>query len=372
MNHTAEHVETVIIGAGQAGLSTGYHLAKRDRPFVILDAGDRIGDNWRSHWDSLRLYSPARVAGLPGMAFPVPPSRFPTKDEMADYLEAYASRFEFPVRTGVRVTRLHRDDGRYVITTDGPTYTCDNVVVASGTFGRTPHVPDFAAELRPDILQLHSNAYKRPDQLRPGAVLVVGASHSGGDVAFEVGSAGHPTVLSGHIHGQVPVDIEGPGAQVVFPILFFLASHLLTIRNPLGRKMRPEVRAHGGPLIRVKRADLVNAGVELAGARTVGVRDGLPVLADGRVLDVANVVWCTGFRQDFSWIDLPVIGEDGWPLEQRGVVPSAPGLYFAGLAFQFAFASMLIGGVGRDAEYLAKRIASSQPARSSSRSKALA
>jgi putative flavoprotein involved in K+ transport len=372
MNRTAEHVETVIIGAGQAGLSVGYHLAKRDRPFLILDANERVGDNWRSHWDSLRLYSPARVAALPGMPFPVPPSTFPTKDEMAGYLQAYASRFELPVRTGVRVIRLHRQDETYVITTDGPSFTCDNVVVASGTFGRTPYVPDFAAELRPDILQMHSSAYKRPGQLRPGAVLVVGASHSGGDVALEVGSAGHPTVLSGHIHGQVPVDIEGRGGRVAFPILFFLAKHLLTIRNPLGRKMRPEVRAHGGPLIRVKRADLVGAGVELADPRTVGVRDGMPVLADGRVLDVANVVWCTGFRQDFSWIDLPIIGADGWPLEQRGVVPSAPGLYFAGLAFQYAFASMLIGGAGRDAEYLAKQIASSQPARGRSRSKALA
>jgi putative flavoprotein involved in K+ transport len=355
-------VETVVIGAGQAGLSTGYHLARRGREFVILDACQRVGDNWRSHWDSLRLYSPARAAALPGMRFPAPPASYPTKDQMADFLETYASTFELPVRTGVRVSRVAREDGGYLVSTDGPSFRCDNVVVASGTFGRTPYVPDFAGLLDPGILQLHSSAYKNPAQLRPGGVLVVGASHSGGDIAYEAGTAGHPTVLSGRIHGQVPFDIEGGPAQVIFPVLLFVAKHLLTIRTPLGRRIRPEVRAHGGPLIRVKRADLAGVGVEMVPARTVGVRHGQPVLDDRRVLDVANVVWCTGFRQDFSWIDVPVIGADGWPLETRGVVASSPGLYFAGLAFQYAFASMLVGGAGRDAEYVVKHLCGRRPA----------
>jgi putative flavoprotein involved in K+ transport len=163
-------------------------------------------------------------------------------------------------------------------------------------------------------------------------------------------------VLSGRIHGEVPFDIEGRPAQVIFPVMYFLATHVLTVRTPLGRRLRPEVRRHGGPLIRVKRADLTRAGAELVAARTAGVRDGRPVLEDGRVLEVANVVWCTGFRQDFSWIDLPVTGDDGWPLETRGVVPSSPGLYFAGLAFQYAFASMLVGGAARDAEYVVRHL----------------
>jgi putative flavoprotein involved in K+ transport len=355
-------VETVVIGAGQAGLASGFHLARRDREFVILDAYERVGDNWRCHWDSLRLYSPARAESLPGMRFPAPPSSFPTKDEMADFLETYAAAFELPVRNGVRVSGVSRKDGKYLVTTDGPSFVCDNVVVASGTFGRTPSVPAFAGELDPGIVQLHSSAYKNPAQLQPGGVLVVGASHSGGDIAFEAGTAGHPTVLSGPIHGEVPFDIEARPARVIFPVLFFLAKHVLTIRTPIGRKVRPEVRAHGGPLIRVKRTDLTGVGVEIAPARMVGVRDGLPVLDGGRVLDVANVVWCTGFRQDFSWIDLPVTGDDGWPLELRGVVPSAPGLYFVGLAFQYAFASMLVGGAGRDAEYVVKHLCARAPA----------
>ena len=349
-------VETVVIGAGQAGLATGYHLARRGRGFVILDAGRRVGDNWRGHWDSLRLYSPARVASLPGMRFPAPPASYPTKDQMADFLETYAATFDLPVRTGVRVTRLARHGGEYLVTTDGPSFRCDNVVVASGTFGRAPYVPGFAGKLDPGIRQLHSSAYKNPAQLRAGGVLVVGASHSGGDIAYEAGMAGHPTVLSGRIHGEVPFDIEGRPARVIFPVMYFLAKHVLTLRTPIGRRLRPEVRRHGGPLIRVKRADLTGAGVELVAARTTGVRDGRPVLEDGRVLEVANVVWCTGFRQDFSWIDLPVTDGDGWPLEARGVVPSSPGLYFTGLAFQYAFASMLVGGAGRDAGYVVRHL----------------
>jgi putative flavoprotein involved in K+ transport len=262
----------------------------------------------------------------------------------------------------VRVRRLSFQDGKYLVTTDGPSYLCDNVVVASGTFGRTPYVPDFAGELDPGIMQLHSSAYKNPGQLQPGGLLVVGASHSGGDIAFEAGTAGHPVVLSGRIHGEVPFHLDRRPARVIFPVLFFLAKHLLTLRTPLGRKLRPEIRAHGGPLIRVKRADLTRAGVELAAERTVGVRDGLPVLEGGRALEVANVVWCTGFRQDFSWIDLPVTGPDGWPLEVRGVVPSSPGLYFVGLAFQYSFASMLVGGAGRDAEHVVEHLCARTPA----------
>ncbi len=368
-NPTPERVETVVIGAGQAGLSTAYHLTKMNRSVVVLDAVERVGDNWRSHWDSLRLYSMAKVCSLPGMRFPVPGNTFPTKDQMADYLEAYADRFKLPVRTGQRVQRVSRIGETYLVTTDSKPYVCDNVVVATGTFGRTPNVPPFAEELDPAIVQLHSSTYKNPGQLSRRPTLVVGASHSGADVAYELASAGFETILSGPIRGEIPVDIEHPAARFVFPILHFAFDHVLTLRTPIGRKMRPQLRAHGGPLARVKRADLERAGVEIVADKTVGVRDGRPVLADGRVLDVANVVWCTGFRQDFSWIDAPVIGEDGWPIESRGVVPNAPGLYFTGLAFQYAFASMLVGGAGRDAEYVARHIAKRSSA--SSRGKQL-
>ncbi|MGH3646280.1 MAG: flavin-containing monooxygenase [Micromonosporaceae bacterium] len=360
MRSGTEYVETVIIGGGQAGLSAGYHLAQRGRRFVILDAGGRIGDNWRCHWDSLRLYSPARYSGLPGMPFPAPPWSYPTKQQMAEYLAAYAARFELPVRTGVRVEELSRDGDRYLVSYRGHTIEADNVVVASGTFGRTPYLPEFAVELDPGIVQLHSCEYRNPSQLRPGAVLVVGGSHSGSDIAYEV-AASHQTVLCGRDTGQIPFRIDSPIARAVFPLLWFAWTRVLTTSTPMGRKMRPEVREHGGPLLRVKRADLAAAGVERVTARVSGVRDGKPLLDDGRVLEPTNVIWCTGFRQEFDWIKLPVTGPDGWPLEERGVVASAPGLYFSGLSFQHSFSSMLVGGAGRDAEYVVDHLTSRTP-----------
>ncbi len=356
MNTHSEHIETVVIGAGQAGLSVGYHLARRGREFVILDDQRRVGDNWRRHWDTLLLFSPAIKDGLPGMPFPASTWTYPTKDQMGDYLEEYARRFELPVRSGIGVRELTAEGDGYVVATDSGPIVADNVVVATGTFGR-PYVPEFASDLKPGILQLHSSEYRRPSQLRPGPTLVVGAAHSGGDIAFEVG-AHHPTVLAGHIHGEVPFRIESRFAHVVVPVIFFAASHVLTIRTPVGRKLRPEIRAHGGPLIRVKKRDLTDRGVELADARVTGVLDGLPVLDGGRVLEVENVIWCTGFRQHFDWIDLPVFAEDGWPEEIRGVVPSAPGLYFTGLAFQSGFTSMLVAGAGKDAKHVVNHVVS--------------
>jgi putative flavoprotein involved in K+ transport len=356
-----DHVETVIIGAGQAGLSTAYHLTRKGRSCVVLDGNPRIGDGWRRQWDSLRLYSPAKYDGLPGMPFPAEPWSFPGKDDVADYLEAYAARFELPVRLGVRVARVSAsgspaDGDGFVVDTDTGPIHADNVVVATGTFGRTPYVPDFAQDLDPSILQLHSSEYRRPGQLRDGAVLVVGGSHSGSDIAYEVAES-RPTTLVGRDPGEIPVRLESRRFKIVFPILFTLWRHLVTRRTPIGRKEMPHVRFHGGPMLRVKRSDLADRGVVRNEARVEGVENGKPLLADGTTVDVANVVWATGFKQAFDWINLPVFGDDGWPREYRGVADDAPGLFFCGLSFQYSFSSMLVGGVGRDAEYVARRIA---------------
>lgn len=356
----AEHFETVIVGGGQAGLAVGYHLTKQGRSCAILDANDRIGDSWRKRWPSLRLYSPARADGLPGMRFPAPASSFPSTDEMADYLEEYAKRFSLPVRTGTAVERLERNGGGYVVTAGERRFEADNVVVATGVFQHEqPVIPAFAAELDPRIRQLHSADYRSPEQLQEGAVLVVGAAHSGGDIAYEVARAGYPTTLSGRDTGQIPFDIEGRKARFVFPLLRLAATRILTVSTPIGRKAKAKMRAHGGPLLRVKHGDLEAAGVERVFERTVGVEGGKPVLADGRVLDVANVVWCTGFRNHYGWIRFPLPTDaEGFPEQERGAVPSAPGLYFVGLPFLHSFASMLILGAGRDGKRVAKHILS--------------
>ena len=355
-----EHFETVVVGGGQAGLAVGYHLTRRGHPCVILDANERIGDSWRKRWPSLRLYSPARLDGLPGMPFPAPPRSFPSGLEMADYLEAYAQKFALPVRSGVAVDGLETNGDGYVVLAGERRFAADNVVVATGVFQHDhPVIPEFAAELDPRIRQLHSADYRSPAQLQDGAVLVVGAAHSGGDIAYEAARAGHRTLLSGRDTGQIPFNIEGRGARFVFPVLRFVWSRIVTVSTPIGRKAKTKIRTHGGPLLRVKRRDLEAAGVERVLERTVGVEDGRPVLADGRVVDVANVIWCTGFRNEYGWIRLPLpMDADGFPEQERGAVPSSPGLYFVGLPFLHSFASMLVIGAGRDGKRVAKHILS--------------
>ncbi|MCZ7570707.1 MAG: NAD(P)/FAD-dependent oxidoreductase [Ardenticatenaceae bacterium] len=356
MSNANLNYNTIIIGAGQAGLSTGYYLQKQGHDFVILDANERIGDSWRKRWDSLRLFTPARYDGLPGMPFPAPAHSFPTKDEMGDYLEAYAARFELPVRTGVKVDRLTRQGGRFVVTAGDLRFEAENVVVAMANY-QSPRVPPFAQALAPGIVQLHSSEYRNPSQLRDGGVLIVGAGNSGSEIALEVSSS-HRTWMSGRDTGHLPFHIEGVAARILLVrlVLRFLFHRVLTVNTPIGRKLRPKVLSQGGPLIRVKPEDLVAAGVERV-SRTVGVRDGLPVLEDGRVLEVANVVWCTGFHPGFSWIELPVFGQDGEPVHERGVVANEPGLYFVGLHFLYALSSAMIHGVGRDAEHVGQAIA---------------
>ena len=351
-----ERINTIVIGAGQAGLSAGYHLARRGVPFVILDAGGRVGDQWRARWDSLRLFTPARYAGLDGMPFPAAPFSFPTKDQMADYLEGYARRFSLPVRTGMRVDRLSRIGGRFLVVAGGTRFESDNVVVAMAHYQR-PRIPPFARELDSEIVQIHAHEYRNQKQLREGDVLVVGAGNSGAEIALE-SARSRTTWLAGPDTGQIPFRIEGLAARVALArlVLRILYHRVLSIATPLGRKARPKILRMAAPLIRVKRGDLTRAGVRRV-PRVSGVHDGRPLLDDGRVLDVANVVWCTGFHPGFSWIDLPVFGSDGEPRHEAGVVTDVPGLYFVGLHFLYALSSAMIHGVGRDAARIAEIVA---------------
>ena len=351
-----ERFDVIVIGGGQAGLSVGYHLARAGARFLILDENERVGDPWRRRWDSLRLFTPAKFDGLDGMPFPAPGNYFPTKDEMADYLEAYARRFQLPVRNGVRVERLFKRDGRYVVRAGALELEADQVVVAMAKYQHAT-TPAFAAALSSEITQLHSNEYHNLSQLRPGGVLLVGGGNSGADIAMEAARVGHKTWIAGRDNGQIPFRPERFwGRNLLGPLVIgFVFRHVLTVKTPLGRKARPVVLSKGGPLIRVKRSDLAAAGVERA-PRVVGVCGGRPLLQDGRTLDIANVIWCTGFHPGFDWIDLPVFGDDGEPKHESGVVESQPGLYFVGLPFLHSMSSSMIHGVGRDAARIVEAI----------------
>ncbi|MGB8316811.1 MAG: NAD(P)-binding domain-containing protein [Ignavibacteriaceae bacterium] len=353
--HETEKFKVIVIGAGQAGLSTGYYLREKNIPFVILDANKRIGDSWRNRWDSLHLFTPAKFDCLPGLTFPASPNYFPTKDEMADYLENYAAHFNLPVRTGVKVDGLSREGNSYCIKAGDKHFQAEHVIIAMSNY-QNPKIPQFAKELNPDIVQLHSFDYRNQSQLKDGGVLVVGAGNSGAELALESAKNNHNVWLSGRDVGHIPFHIESTLAKIILVrlVIRFLFHRILTINTPIGRKARPKITSHGGPLIRIKPKEFETAGIKRV-SKVAGVKDGLPLLENKSTIDVKNVVWCTGFYPSFSWIDIPIY--KGRELSnERGIVKKEPGLYFVGLHFLFSLSSAMIHGVSRDAEFVVKKI----------------
>lgn len=351
-------MSTVVIGGSQSGLAVGYHLMQRRLPFVILEENERVGDAWRKRWDSLRLFTPARYSGLPGMPFPGSPSRYPTKDETADYLEAYARTLDLPVRTGVKVHTLSKVGDRFSLICGGDTLFAENVVVATGA-SHHPRVPPFARELDERIRQLHSKQYRNPSQLQKGGVLIVGAGNSGAEIAIEL-ARHHQTWLSGRDTGHEPTRAGSLPDRLFTPVLWFLATRL-TVNTRPGRKLRDQFLdpPRGIPLGRVRQKDFAAAGIERV-PRMTGVKNGSPLLEDGRVLNVTNVIWATGFTSDHDWIDLPLPTNKGVLLHDRGIVETCPGLYFVGLLFLYSLSSSLLGGVGRDAGHIVDHIVSTR------------
>ncbi len=344
-------IDTLVIGAGQAGLAAGYYLQRLGVHLTLLDGADEIGSVWKKRWDSLRLFTPARYNSLPGMPFPADRYSLPTKDDVAEYLKAYAKRFDLPVRLRSRVLSLRREGAVYAAATaSGEVLTARSVIVATGA-NQQPYVPAFAAELRPGIVQMHSSGYRRPSQIPEGSVLVVGAGNSGAQIALELAEAGRQAILSGPDTGSLPRRFLGRDIyDWLWPTLM-----RPPVDSALGRRLMKDRLFAGDPLIGMSAESLTHRNLERAG-RTIGVRDGLPLLEGARgKAEVSAVVWCTGFRPDFGWIELPAFGLDGYPLHRRGIVQSVPGLAFLGMRYQYRFGSALLGGVGEDADYVASR-----------------
>lgn len=360
-----EHTyDTIVVGAGQAGLAAGYHLSRSGRSFVILDAGNQVGGSWHHRWDSLTLFTPSMRSNLPGFA-PHHGYEFLTSSELIAYLEEYVRRFSLPVRLGVHVDGLFREeDGRFRVTSGDQAFLAVNVILATGVH-RVPRLPSFAADLADDIVQLHSSDYRNPGQLAPGPVLVVGAGNSGVEIGIEAART-HQVLLSGRAVGEIPIDIRKPlTGRIVFPVVWWVWEHVLTESRKAGRKAQAEaIRGHGEPLIRQKEKDITDAGIERV-SRIAGVADGRPRTLDGEVLDVANVIWATGFRPGFDWIDLPGLDSSARLSTERGAVTGQPGLHVLGQEFQYMYNSHTVGGVGKDAahvvRHLDQRLLTAQP-----------
>lgn len=361
--HVRERIDTLVVGGGQAGLAVGYHLSRAGIPFLILDANERTGDSWRQRWDSLRLFTPNRFNSLPGLQIPGADWGFPTKDQLADYLESYAEHFDLPIRHSVFVDSLTREGDGFLATADGLEIEADNVVVAMANF-QEPKVPPFADQLDAGITQFHMVDYENPEQLVAGDVLVVGVGNSGAEIAMELVPDRH-VYLSGEPTAVQPFRPEGLSGRILMPLVGpVILNRVLTTDTPMGRKARAKMLHAGTPLLRVKPRDLRAAGVERVG-RTVDVVDGSPQVEDGAVLDVANVVWCTGFEPGLSWIDMPVFDDMGDVTQRRGVVDGVPGLYFVGLKFLYSALSDTLLAIGRDAGYVVDHIVDQRRAGSS-------
>lgn len=349
MERLSEEWDVVIIGGGQAGLATGYFLKKMNRQFIILDENQRTGDSWRKRWDSLMLFTPAQHDSLPGLAFPQSKGSFPGKDAMADYLEQYAKEFSLPVKTGIRVNHLSSNKDHFEIETSDDRFFAHNIVVATGT-NPVPKIPAVSSEMNHDIFQIHSSSYTNPAILPKGDVLVVGAATSGIEIALEL-SKTHKTYIAGNPTFHIPDNLLKYGGE----LYWWLIKNIITIKTPVGRKAREKIIHGGSPLIRVSARALDSAGIRRL-PRVSGTKDGYPVFEDNSTLKVNTIIWATGYRPDFSWIEDDVTDETGWPATYRGISSVKEGLYFTGMPFQFGLTSGLVGGVGRDSEFIARHI----------------
>ena len=343
---------TIVIGGGQAGLATGYHLKKMNSDFLIIDAEARTGESWRRRWNSLRLFTPAWNNGMPGLSFPGNQHSFPTKDEAADFLLNYKEKFELPVLHNARVMLVKKSKNGFQVTIPGRKLETQNLVIAAGNYA-IPKIPSFAKELNGSIQQLHSAYYKSPEDLPEGNILVVGAGTSGFQIALDALGEKRTVYVAGKPTAQIPDFIfKYFGKQFVW-----LNKYVLNTKTPMGRKFQAKIQQGGGaPLIRISPEAAQQAGVKIV-ARLKGPQNGWPITENGEKIEAAAIIWCTGFHPDYSWLDLPdAIGVNGYPVAGRGVSSVYPGLYFVGSQFQHSLTSTWLGGVGRDAGYIAEHI----------------
>ncbi|PTA66779.1 flavin-containing monooxygenase [Deinococcus arcticus] len=339
-------LDVAVIGGGQAGLAAGYFLGRSGLNFRIFDGGLRPGASWRDRYDSLVLFTPAKRSGLPGLPFPGDPAHYPTKDEVAAYLEAYAQTFELPTEYGAPVRRVRQGPDGFELTTPRGEWAARAVLVATGPF-QTPFVPAWAQHVAPEVTQLHSSAYRRPSALPAGRVLVVGAGNSGAQIAEELTRTHSVTVAQGRPQPVLPQRV---GGRDIFDVLGALRLLDVPVGSLLGWLLRRRDPVIGTDLRRLNR----RGQLQLA-PRVVNADGRRLVCVDGTRLEAETVVWATGFRPAYPWLDLEgVLDDRGWPLHHGGVT-GIPGLSFLGLPWQRTRGSALLGGVGRDAQVLVER-----------------
>ena len=339
--------DVAIVGAGQAGLAVGYFLAQQRRRFTILEAGPSVGTAWRERWDSLVLFTPRRYSALPGLLFPGDPDGYPTRDEVVAYLERYTERFELPIEFVSAVRSLRGEDGRFLLELDDRAIEAEQVIVATGPF-QTPNVPRIAAALDPDVFQTHSTGYRRPSDVPDGTVLVAGGGNTGFQLAKEL-SARQPVYLAVGSR-QTPLPQRILGRDLFFWLTRFGLMEK-TVESRIGQRLEHRDTLIGSSPRELRR----RYGVPMK-PRAVSAAGRAVTFADESTLDVDAVIWATGYRPDYSWIDLPILGDDGRLRHHRGVTEIS-GIYFLGLTWQYTRGSALLGWVKEDANFIAEQVA---------------
>jgi putative flavoprotein involved in K+ transport len=351
---SVQHLDVAVVGGGQAGMAIGYYLRQQDCRFVIFERAGELAPAWRERWDSLTLFTPRRYSALPGLPFRGAPDGYPTRDEVITYLDRYAETFGLPIELNSDVKELDRGhDARFRFAVDGRAITADQIVVATGPF-QTPYVPKLNEKLADDLVKTHAVGYRNPGDLSSGTVLVVGGGNTGFQIAKEL-SATHKVVLSIGAQ-QKPLPQRVLGRDLFW---WLTKTRLLdkTVESRLGRRLSTRDTLIGSsPREMTKRY-----GVELK-PRLVEAEGRRVRFEDGSELEVDTVIWATGYRPDYSWINLPILGEDGRLRHRRGVT-DVPGLYFLGLSWQHTRGSALIGFIKNDAEFIAEKIAKHQESR---------
>jgi putative flavoprotein involved in K+ transport len=343
----AQRLEVVVIGGGQAGLAIGYFLTQQGRRFAIVEAASEPAAVWRSRWDSIRLFTPVRYDGLPGLAFPGDPDSYPGREEVVAYLTEYAHRFELPVELNSRVQSVRaRDDGGFFVELADRAYEADQVVVATGPF-QVPFTPAMAADLGDDVVQMHSSDYRSPAELPAGTVLVVGGGNTGYQIAAELAQSREVHLAVGARQTPLPQRILG---RDLFRYLEATGLMRKTVTSRIGQRMKDRETLIGSSPRAARKQ-----GIGMR-PRATGASGATVTFADGSHLAVHAVVWATGYRLDHSFIELPIFEGHGRLRHRRGVT-EVPGLYFLGLPWQHTRGSALLGWVKDDAQFIAERIA---------------
>ncbi|QGH35880.1 SidA/IucD/PvdA family monooxygenase [Gracilibacillus salitolerans] len=340
--------DTIVIGAGQAGLAIGYFLKNANKNFLLIDKGTEVGANWKNRYDSLVLFTPRIYSSLPGLPLSGEKHAFPSKDEIASYLKEYVQRFNLPIHLNEEVKKVSKVDNSFIIKTNRDVYHAKKVIVATGPF-QTPNIPLFSKELSPRINQIHSSQYKNPNQLLNGNVIVVGGGNSGAQIAVELSKKMVTYLAVSKNLSYLPLVICN---RNIFWWLDMLGILKASNHSLLGRA----IQKRGDPVFGLELKQAINQNKVKVKTRVINANKNQLVFEDNSTLEVNNIIWATGFKTAFPWLQIDgFLDKEGKIIHNRGV-SNIEGLYFIGLSWQSRRGSALLQGVGYDAEYIVDKI----------------